>query len=204
VFVLFSADYYQYTNWNSHTPAIASCVSFMLLPIMLESLGWIYGVLGYCLVHTLILDKLMEMSIEFRYSKINQGATWGVIISLFAIFVRDLQSYVHTNTCAFVYVIFITICVLNVLVTNAAPKYVESGEDRAALIAAMMDSSPQDGPLPANPNADKDSTEGGTKSPALLEAPEVMDRGMEVAASASVSQRTHGNSELGGDLEEGR
>lgn len=155
-----------------------------------------YGVAAYCVLHWLALDKFMELSIEFRYSKINQGATWGVILSLFVVFVMELQPYVHTNTCAFVYSIFLTICVLNVVVTNSSPKYVDTGEDRPALLAAMMASSPQEGPLPPNPsNPDEDTApKGGAKAP--LKATETMDRGLEDHSASVEGSR-------GRDVEEG-
>lgn len=120
----------------------------------------------------------MCMTIEFSYSKINQGATWGVILSLFFIFVKELQPYVHTNTCAFVYFNFITICVLNIILTNSPPLYVETGEDRPALLTAMVNSSPLEGPLPTNPR-DKENDVQTNEQLAELNHPEIMDRGLE-------------------------
>ena len=168
-----------------------SALSFMLFPTCLEYLGWIYGTIVYTLIQTVVLDKMMCMSIEFTYSKVNQGATWGVIFSLFAVFVKDLQSYVHTNTCAFVYFIFISICVLNIMVTNAYPKYVDTGEeDRPALVTALLHSSPLEGPLPTNPS-DKESEQlahGQSTKENQVQSPEIMDRGLEnLLPSVSVS-----------------
>lgn len=153
----------------------------------------------------------MCMSIEFMYSKINQGATWGVIFSLFVIFVKDLQPYVHTNTCAFVYFVFMTICVLNVMVTTACPKYVETGEDRQALITTMLHSSPLEGPLPSNP----DEKEKEKKARLLfsnepkIEVPEIMDRGLEnllpsvsLNRQENINMKTKKNQKR--DVEEGK
>lgn len=144
---------------------------------MIDYVGWIYGIIAYCVVQFMVLDKMMQFAIEFRYSKINQGATWGVILSIFGIFVIELQNYVHTNTCAFVYFMFIIICILNVSVTNSPPLYVEAVEDRPSLVQALLNSSPFDGPLPPNPDEDPDAKK--SRDDDLLTSPEIMDRGLE-------------------------
>lgn len=171
----FYSDFYQYKNWSEHIPALASAVSFILLPTLVEAFGWVYGVVGYVILQCLLLDKVMQLSIEFRFSKINQGATWAVIFTLFIVFVKDLQAYVHANTTALFYFLFIAVCILNVGVTTTPPKCVESGEDRSALIAAMMQSSPPDGPFPSK--KDRKDNRDSSVSSKPLDVSEVMDRG---------------------------
>ena len=144
---------------------------------MIDYLGWLYGIIGYIVLHSTVLDKFLQLSIDFRYSKINQGATWGAMISFFVIFVIELQQYVHTKTTAFVYFLFITICILNILATNSEPKYVESGEDSSALIAAMINSTPVDGPLPSDPSSTENNNNEQLNKKTPLESSEVMERG---------------------------
>ncbi len=80
----------------------------------------------------------------------------------------------HVNTAAFLYMNFIVVSILNVMSTNSNAKCVDSGEDRAALTAAMMSSSPMDGPLPSRSSEE----EGRQRDVTVALGNETMDRGL--------------------------
>jgi hypothetical protein len=79
---------WMYHNLPSWIPILSTSFSCLFFLILIDSLGWVYGLLSWVLLTVVIFDKLSQGIVERGIYRMHQGLVLGYFLSILWIYLR--------------------------------------------------------------------------------------------------------------------